>query len=143
MVGRHAGRPPDLSRSGREPSCAEAKVEKWAGTHREAMMEEATRLLRNRDAAEDVVQRACVKAFSRARSKPATVGAVRNPRAWMVGITRKRALDVLRTEKRRSGLGPTDRGARDVLVVEMAPATRVPDAERHGLRLPGPGERQE
>lgn len=57
------------------------------------------------DAAEDVVQRAFVKAFSTARSKPDVIEKIRKPSAWLLRITRNRASGVLKTEARRRRRG--------------------------------------
>ena len=74
------------------------------GEHRAVMIKAATRLLDDRDAAEDIAQQASVTALSIARSKPAQVHAVRNPSAWLATISQKLAYSVLKTEARRREL---------------------------------------
>lgn len=100
MAARHDGdEAPD--RAGREVSTAEAKVEEWVDRWWEAMTRVAVRLLEDRDAADDVVQRAFMRALSIARTDPKAVKGIRNPSAWLLRITRNLASGVLRTEARR------------------------------------------
>jgi RNA polymerase sigma-70 factor, ECF subfamily len=58
-----------------------------------------TRLTGDLDAAEDAVQEACALALVKWRAE----GVPANPRAWLVGTARHKALDRLRREARRRG----------------------------------------
>ena len=100
MAAMHDG---DEPASGEE-SAAEAKVCEWVESCWEVMKEAATVLLDDRDAAADVAQRAFMTALDRARSDPDEVNGIEKPCAWLVGITRRQAFGVLRTEARRRRL---------------------------------------
>ena len=104
VAAQHDGDEPALGRPRLEASLAKAKVADWAERWWGVMARVAARLLEDRDAAEDAVQRAFMRALSLARSDPHEVERIRNPGAWMAEITRKQAVGVLRTEARRREL---------------------------------------
>ena len=54
------------------------------------------------DAAEDIVQKAAVRVLVMARRKPTMVEEVRNPRAWLVRVTKNMVHDARRTKNRRA-----------------------------------------
>jgi len=69
------------------------------GEHWWAAVAVVTRLVGDLDVAEDAVQDACAAALVQwpARGVPAS------PRAWLIGVARHKALDVIRREARRAG----------------------------------------
>ena len=74
---------------------------RWVGRWRRAMVSAAVERLGDADAAEDIVQEALAKVLSIARSNPKVVERVRDPRAWLVWITRNLAYDALRKGDRQ------------------------------------------
>lgn len=132
MTARHEDEAPASRRPGLTVSGAEARVGEWARKYWEAMRRIATCVLEDRDAAEDVVQRAFMKALSKARRDPDEVAGVRKPQAWMVKITRNMASDVLKTDARRRLLRRENGDEiREILFPEPdAGSQRDPRAER-------------
>ncbi|MDE0234295.1 MAG: sigma-70 family RNA polymerase sigma factor [Gemmatimonadota bacterium] len=104
MAAQHQGDEPASDGLGRKATGAEAKVEEWVGKWRAGMVKVAADVLGDIDAAEDIAQEAFMKALHIARSDPAAVFALWNPRAWLVKLTRILASGVLRTKRRRHRL---------------------------------------
>ena len=74
---------------------------RWVGRWRRAMVAVAVERLGDADAAEDIVQEALTKVLLIARSNPKVVERVRDPRPWLVRITRHLAYDALRKRARQ------------------------------------------
>lgn len=132
MTARHEDEDPASRRPGFTVSGAEARVGKWAGKYWEAMTRVATRVLEDRDAAEEVVQRAFMAALSKARRDPDEIAGIRKPRPWMLRITRNMVSDVLETEANRRRLRRENGDdIREILFPEPdAGSERDPRAER-------------
>ena len=88
----------------RRVSSAEPRLERWVRRWRDVMVTEAMSRMGDRDAAEDIVQDAIKKVLAIARLNPEIVEKVRNPRSWLILITRNVAYDVWRTAARREKL---------------------------------------
>lgn len=104
-MGTASGRRSGQDGRGAGPRCgegAEAKVVRWVSRWRKLMFAVALRGLDDDgDAAEDIVQKAAVRALVMARRKPTVVEEVRNPRALLVRVTKNMVHDARRTENRR------------------------------------------
>lgn len=107
----------------------------------------ATRLLRSRSDAEDLLQEVFVQVWRQAESYAEDRG---SPEAWLITITRSRAIDRLRSTRRRemsavsldevkeaeTGLsGDSVRTNTEARLMVRGPLARLPEAQRRALEL--------
>jgi RNA polymerase sigma-70 factor (ECF subfamily) len=78
----------------------EARVADWVSTYGTELMAHVTRMLRNPDDAEDVLQQVWMKAYR----KPPEDGPTQNVRGWLYRVATNVTLDRLALERRRRDL---------------------------------------
>jgi RNA polymerase sigma-70 factor, ECF subfamily len=88
------------SRGERADARLSAQLQELLARHRRGAVVTVTRLVGDFAVAEDAVQEACAAALVQWPS----AGIPREPRAWLVGVARHKALDYLRREARRGAL---------------------------------------
>ena len=87
----------------------------------------ALRILGDRDTAEDAVVEVYAQAWREAKNFDASRG---TPCSWLMTLTRSRAIDILRSQKRDRAMDPLE-SAGDVEASTPGPEAATADAERH------------
>jgi RNA polymerase sigma-70 factor (ECF subfamily) len=128
----HASDPTDLSLLQRIAARDTAAVAELYDRHSRLLFGLILRIVRDRGEAEEILQEAFVRVWTRAEMYDARMG---GPLPWMVRVARNRAIDRLRARMARASV---DAPATDVAAVEAAapathihtPETAVLDSER-------------
>ena len=133
----HASDPTDLSLLQRLAARDTVAVAELYDRHSRLLFGLILRIVRDRGEAEDILQEAFVRVWSRAGTYDARMG---GPLPWIVRVARNCAIDRLRARRVRATV---DAPAVDLAAVEAAPATGIQtpeaavlDAEKH-RRLTG------
>ena len=90
--------------SGEEDGVRMTTLVEWIERWRGMMLRVAIGYVGDPEVAEDIVQEALAAALRMARRKPDVEEWVRNPRPWLIGITRNMARSHCRTQARRDGI---------------------------------------
>ena len=119
----HASDPTDLRLLQRIAACDTAAVAELYDRHSRLLFGLILRIVRDRGEAEDILQEAFVRVWSRAERYDVRLG---GPLSWIVRVARNCAIDRLRARRVRATV---DAPAIDVAAVEAAPDTGIQTPE--------------
>jgi RNA polymerase sigma-70 factor (ECF subfamily) len=119
----HASDPTDLSLLQRIAARDTTAVAELYDRHSRLLFGLLLRIVRDRGEAEDILQEAFVRLWSRAATYDARMG---RPLPWIVRVARNCAIDRLRARRVRA---PVNAPAIDLTAVEAAPATNIQTPE--------------